>query len=58
MAIENIRCVDILSYPVSIVGPTMVEPGEKIFKIKVLKMTGRLSFGNKVFHKRASLVIL
>ena len=32
--------------------------GEKIFKIEALKMIGRLSFGNKVFHKRASLVIL
>ena len=47
--------------PVSIKGPTIFRPGEKIFKIKLLRKLEnailRLIFANTVFYKRAILVI-
>ena len=53
--------LDILSYPLSTVGPIMIVPGEKIFKIKALRWLGnailRLVFAHTVFHKRAILLI-
>ena len=43
MAVENIQCADIFSYPVSVIGSTMVGPGEKVFKTKVLRSWTLLS---------------
>ena len=47
--------------PVSIKGPTIVGPGEKIFKMKVLRRLENVSLGlvfaNTVFHKRVILLI-
>ena len=52
--------LDILSFPVSIVGFTVVEPAE-IFKMKVLRRLTNailmLVFANIALHERAMLII-
>ena len=56
---DTFNVLNILSYPVSIMGPTMVGPGEKFSKIKVPKWLKnaimRLIFANIISHKRAVL---
>ena len=59
MAIENFQCTR--HSLVSVIGPTMIGPAEKIFKIKILRRLEnaslRLVFEISVFHKIAILLM-
>ena len=52
--------IEILSYQVSTIWPTMVGPGEKILDMKIFrrleKAVLRLVLANTVFHKRGILL--
>ena len=52
---------DVLSYSVSTMGPTMVRPGEKIFKFMALRRlenaTLKFDLAYTAFHLRAILLI-
>ena len=54
--------IEILSYQVSTIWPTMVGPGEKIFDMKIFRRLEeavlRLVLANAVFHKRGILLNL
>ena len=57
MAIGNIKYADILSYPVPIIGPTMVGLQRKNFQSKGSQKDGKRYFTNSVFFKRTILLI-
>ena len=51
---KTFNMLDILSYPVSMIGPTMVGLGEKVFKIKVLRRLENVVL-NLVFANRRAI---